>query len=55
MKVLNYISLGILLSVLLFHIAVTISQPYYAVVDTLLFIIPTVIGIYFGVKVIKRG
>ena len=54
MKALNYISFGILLLVLLFYIVVTISQPRNAVINILLYIIPTIIGIYFGVKVIKR-
>lgn len=58
MKVLNCILFGILLLVLLFYIVVTISQPRYAVVNIvvniLLYIIPTLIGIYFGVKVIKH-
>lgn len=54
MKALNYISFGILLLVLLFYIVVTISEPRYAVIDILLYIIPTLIGIYFGVKVIKH-
>lgn len=53
MKALNYILFGILLLVLLFYIVVTISQPRYAVINILLYIIPTLIGIYFGVKVIK--
>ena len=53
MKALNYILLGILLLVLLFYVVVTISQPYYAVISILLYIIPTLIGIYFGVKVIN--
>lgn len=54
MKVLNYILFGILLLVLLFYVVVTISQPLYAVINILLYIIPTLIGIYFGVKVIKH-
>lgn len=54
MKVLNCILFGVLPLVLLFYIVVTISQPRYAVVNILLYIIPTIIGIYFGVKVIKR-
>lgn len=54
MKALNYILFGILLLVLLFYIVITISQPRYAVINILLYIIPTIIGIYFGVKVIKR-
>lgn len=54
MKVFNYILFGILLLVLLFYIVVTISQPRYAVVNILLYILPTLIGIYFGVKVIKH-
>ena len=53
MKALNYILFGILLLVLLFYI-ITISQPRYAVTNILLYIIPTIIGIYFGVKVIKH-
>lgn len=44
MKALNYILFGILLLVLLF----------YVVINILLYIIPTLIGIYFGVKVIKH-
>lgn len=44
MKALNYILFGILLLVLLF----------YAVTNILLYIIPTLIGVYFGVKVIKH-
>lgn len=48
MKALNYILFGILL------IVMAISQPRYAVTNILLYIIPTLIGIYFGVKVIKR-
>lgn len=35
-------------------IVITISQPRYAVTNILLYIIPTLIGIYFGVKVIKH-
>lgn len=54
MKALNYILLGILLLVLLFYVVITISQPRYAVINILLYIIPTLIGIYFGVKVIKH-
>lgn len=54
MKVLNYILFGILLLVLLFYIVMTISQPRYAVINILLYIIPTLIGVYFGVKVIKH-
>lgn len=54
MKVLNCILFGILLLVLLFYTVVTISQPRYAVINILLYIIPTLIGIYFGVKVIKH-
>lgn len=54
MKALNYILFGILLLVLLFYIVITISQPCYAVTNILLYVIPTIIGIYFGVKVIKR-
>lgn len=54
MKALNYILFGILLLVLLFYIVMTISQPRYAVINILLYILPTVIGIYFGVKVIKH-
>lgn len=54
MKALNYILFGILLLVLLFYIVITISQPHYAVTNILLYVIPTIIGIYFGVKVIKR-
>lgn len=54
MKVFNYILFGILLLVLLFYIVMTISQPYYAVTNILLYIIPTLIGVYFGVKVIKH-
>lgn len=54
MKALNYILFGILLLVLLFYIVVTISQPRCAVINILLYIIPTLIGIYFGVKVIKH-
>lgn len=54
MKVLNCILFGILLLVLLFYIVVTISEPRYTVVNILLYIIPTLIGIYFGVKVIKH-
>ena len=54
MKALNYIIFGILLLVLLFYVVMTISQPRYAVTNILLYIIPTLIGIYFGVKVIKR-
>ena len=50
MKALNYILFGILLLVLLFYIVITISQPRYAVTN----ILPTIIGIYFGVKVIKH-
>lgn len=38
MKALNYILFGVLL----------------AVTNILLYVIPTIIGIYFGVKVIKR-
>lgn len=45
---------GILLLVLLFYIVITISQPRYAVTNILLYVIPTIIGIYFGVKVIKH-
>lgn len=48
MKALNYILFGILL------IVIAISQPRYTVTNILLYIIPTIIGIYFGVKVIKR-
>ena len=44
MKALNYILFSILLLVLLF----------YVVTNTLLYIIPTLIGVYFGVKVIKH-
>lgn len=54
MKALNYILFGILLLVLLFYIVMTISQPRYAVTNILLYILPTVIGIYFGVKVIRH-
>lgn len=54
MKVFNYILFGILLLVLLFYVVVTISQPRYAVINILLYILPTLIGIYFGVKVIKH-
>ena len=54
MKALNYILFGILLLVLLFYIVITISQPRYAVTNILLYVIPTIIGIYFGVKVINR-
>lgn len=54
MKALNYILFGILLLVLLFYVVITISQPRYAAINVLLYIIPTLIGIYFGVKVIKR-
>ena len=54
MKALNCILFGILLLVLLFYIVITISQPRYAVINILLYIIPTLIGVYFGVKVIKR-
>ena len=54
MKALNYILFGILLLVLLFYIVITISQPRYAVTNILLYVIPTIIGIYFGVKVIKH-
>lgn len=53
-KALNYILFGILLLVLLFYVVMTISQPRYAVINILLYIIPTLIGIYFGVKVIKH-
>lgn len=44
MKVLNYILFGIPLLVLLF----------YVVINILLYIILTLINIYFGVKVIKH-
>lgn len=54
MKALNYILFGILLLVLLFYVVMTISQPHYAVTNILLYIIPTLIGVYFGVKVIKH-
>lgn len=54
MKVFNYILFGILLSVLLFYIVMTISRPCHAVTNILLYIIPTLIGVYFGVKVIKH-
>lgn len=54
MKVLNYILFGILLLVLLFYVVITISQSRYAVINILLYIIPTLIGIYFSVKVIKH-
>ena len=54
MKALNYILFGILLLVLLFNVVMTISQPRYAVTNILLYIIPTLIGVYFGVKVIKH-
>lgn len=54
MKALNYILFSILSLVLLFYIVVTISQPRYAVFNILLYIIPTLIGIYFGIKVIKH-
>lgn len=54
MKALNYILFGILLLVLLFYVVMTISQPRYAVTNILLYIIPTLIGVYFGVKVIKH-
>lgn len=54
MKALNYILFGILLLVLLFYVVITIGQPCYAVINILLYIIPTLIGIYFGVKVIKH-
>lgn len=54
MKALNYILFGILLLVLLFYIVITISQSRYVVINILLYVIPTIIGIYFGVKVIKR-
>ena len=50
MKALNYILFGILLLVLLFYVVMTISQPRYAVTNILLYIIPTLIGIYFGVN-----
>lgn len=55
MKALNYILFGILLLVLLFYVVMTISQPRYAVTNILLYIIPTLIGVYFGVKVIKNA
>lgn len=54
MKALNYILFGILLLVLLFYVVITISWPRYAVTNILLYIIPTLIGVYFGVKVIKH-
>lgn len=54
MKTLNYILFDILLLVLLLHVVMTTSQPCYAVTNILLYIIPTLIGIYFGVKVIKH-
>lgn len=54
MKALNYILFGILSLVLLFYVVMTISQPRYAVINILLYIIPTLIGIYFGVKVIEH-
>lgn len=54
MKALNYILFGILLLVLLFYVVITISQSRYAVTNILLYIIPTLIGIYFGVKIIKH-
>ena len=54
MKALNYILFGILLLALLFYVVMTISQPRYAVTNILLYIIPTLIGVYFGVKVIKH-
>lgn len=54
MKALNCILLGMLLLVLLFYIVITISQPFYVVINILLYIIPTLIGIYFGVKVIEN-
>jgi hypothetical protein len=54
MKALNYILFGILLLVLLFYVVMTISQLRYAVTNILLYIIPTLIGVYFGVKVIKH-
>lgn len=54
MKALNHILFDILLLVLFFYIVMTISQPRYAVTNILLYVIPTLIGIYFGVKVIKR-
>lgn len=54
MKVFNYILFSILLLVLLFYVVMTISQPRYAVTNILLYILPTLIGIYFGVKVIKH-
>lgn len=54
MKALNYILFGILLLVLLFYVVMTISQPRYVVTNILLYIIPTLIGVYFGVKVIKH-
>lgn len=54
MKALNCILFGILLLVLLFYVVVTISETRYVVIDILLYIIPTLIGIYFGVKVIKH-
>lgn len=47
MKALNYILFGILLLVLLFYVVIAISQPRYAVTNTLLYIIPTLIGVYF--------
>lgn len=54
MKVFNYILFGILLLVLLFDVVMTISEPRYAVTNILLYILPTLISIYFGVKVIKH-
>ena len=54
MKALNYILFGILLLVLLFYVVMTISQPRYAVINILLYLILTLIGIYFGFKVIKH-
>lgn len=54
MKVFNYILFGILLLVLLFDVVITISEPRYAVTNILLYILPNLISIYFGVKVIKH-
>lgn len=54
MKALNYILFGILLIVITISIIILLSQPRYAVINILLYIIPTLIGVYFGVKVIKH-
>lgn len=54
MKALKYILFDILLLVLLFYVVMIISQLCYAVTNILLYVIPTIICIYFGVKVIKR-